>query len=203
MTALFRNLLSVFALGVTLLGQSGIATVSGVPVCERSPLVLAQLALETEKSCTQITDEDLSRLDHFQIGFNNQLVKVLPGDLGGLTSARFLYLNCNDNLASVPGDLIDGMEKLEWLAIHTNPMLTSLPEGIFASLKDSTEVVAMSGNGLTSMPESFYAHFAKRKTPFTLYLTGNRFTPETLERIQAAFNVKLDANGELPHIIGR
>lgn len=185
------------ALAMVTFAQIGMAN-----VCQRSPLAIHELENAAKKSCDQISADDLSRMDHFQIGFTPELFLIRPHDTQGLSAARFLYFNCNPALAMLPDDLTKGMDKLQVLAIHTNPNLRSLPEGIFTHLSHTVRDVMMMDNGLTTLPESFYQRFAEIKTPITFYLSGNPFTPETIERLQKLFDLELE-NGEIPRMFRR
>lgn len=166
---------------------SSVAGIASANVCERSPLVVDELVRETGKTCDQINEGDLAHIRDFQIGFNKDLLQVLPHDLDGLIGVQFLYFNCNDNLTTIPADLLINKSP-EFIAIHTNPQLKAFPEELFTQLREreDRQSFLLTGNGLTTLPESFYNHIRKQPSLY-IELGKNPLSAETLERIRQEF----------------
>lgn len=108
--------------------------------CSRAPWLRAELATILKKSCDQISDVDLARVDNITI--RNKMIrsKLVTSDLKGLTGLKTLIVEGCALNGTLPKDYFDSVPNLEVLSLAFN-YLTK--ENLFAkSSDDLTSILA-------------------------------------------------------------
>jgi len=107
----------------------------------------------TQKSCQNITPEDLATIDGI-INLSKSVISTLKaGDFTGLTNLKMLYLSEN-YIRNLPAGIFNEMTSLKTLALTGN-LLDSLHANQFNNLSNLKHL-GLEGNKLTTLPLSLF-----------------------------------------------
>ncbi len=124
-----------------------------MPVCDRTPEVVAELIRQTEKShCSEVTAAALARVALVNLNEKN-VTTLKPGDFDSLPQLTELVLSKN-KIGELHPDLFQNLPELTELWLHTN-QINELHPDTFQNLPELS-ILYLGHNQLTVMePETF------------------------------------------------
>ena len=133
--------------------QPKLETIPSLPVCRRTPQVLAEIMKRTRDSnCVNVTEDELESITRLSI-INKGLITLKQGDFDELRNLEELVLNEN-SLSTLPEDVFWYLGELEELSLRDN-QFTTLVEDTFAHL-DSLIYLTLQGNQLTTLQQGAF-----------------------------------------------
>ena len=120
-------------------------------VSDRTEQVRDEIVSKTGKIASEITAEDLARINRLELSFEN-ITSLSSGDFDGLVAVTWLDLSGN-SISTLPSDIFDGLTSLTTLRIESD--LTSYPSDVFDDLSSLTEL-RLNDDTATSIPEDLF-----------------------------------------------
>ncbi len=177
------------------------SNISLADICSRSLPIRREIEKTLAKSCDQISVADLNKILKLEVPYNKTDLFVLKnGDLEGLTSMSYLFLNstltqienqafkglpslqsliiCSSQLTSLPEDVFKDLSQLQNLSLRYTG-LTEIPAGLFTGLYNLKSLMLSENPELTTLPENVFSHLKLVENMYLADLPLHNFSAET------------------------